>query len=160
MRDDSPLFTFIGPDRQPLDVSKLTHEELRERAYETVRADVKFHREEAQAEAPDTARLADDRYLLSERYRIFLKRVLLRADGDGTQAHPGERDNARYARLYAVAIDLAARIGRLQGIETEKPVELRLPERYIARIDESGVVSLKKEDWDSHAPPEQEGPPN
>jgi hypothetical protein len=146
---DSPLFTFIGPDRQPLTpeaLARLTYEELRDRAYEVVKQDVKKHRIEAGTEQPDALRLADDRYLLAERLRVYLKRLILRMEGDRTANPPifGEADNGKYNQMLRTAIELATRIGRLQGIETEKPIELRLPERYRAWIDEEGIIHKEK----------------
>ncbi|PYQ30514.1 MAG: hypothetical protein DMF56_06795 [Acidobacteria bacterium] len=46
--------------------------------------------------------------------------------------------DAKWNALARTAIDLGARIARLQGIETEKAIEVRLPERYRAWIDDDG----------------------
>lgn len=165
MNDGSPLFTFLHPDRTLMtaeQIAAMPYEELRERAYEVVKQDVKKHREEAGTESPDATRLADDRYLLAERLRLFLKRLILRMEGDPTNPdvtkRVGEQDNAKYNQMLRSAIELATRIGRLQGIETEKPVELRLPERYRAWIDEEGIIH--KEQLPPGAPSEDEQPPN
>lgn len=163
LNEGSTLFTFVGPDRQPLtaeQIAAIPYDELRDRAYEVVKADVQKHREEAGTEQPDAARLADDRYLLAERLRIFLKRLLLRMEGDpkAIPPIPGEQDNSKYNQMLRTAIELSARIGRLQGIETEKPMELRLPERYRAWIDEEGIIH--KEQLPLDAPAQNESKPN
>jgi len=160
IKEGSSLFTFTGPDGHPLtpeEVSALPWEELRDRAYNTVKQDVKRHRDEVQKEAPNAVRLADDRYVLAERYRTFLKRIILKMEGDPSRGVPGERDTGRYNNMMRTAIDLAARIGRLQGIETEKPMELRLPERYRAWIDGDGIIHKEKLDASEN---EEEEKPN
>jgi hypothetical protein len=148
MNGGTQLFTFITSGRRPIDESKLTFEEMRERAFATVRDDVSLHRKESQAEQPDAERFADDRYLLSERLRVFLKRLILRMEGDVKRSIAGEQDNGKYNQMMRTAIEIAVRIGRLQGIETEKPIEVRLPERYRAWIDEDGIIHRKKCDDD------------
>jgi len=122
MNGDTPLFTFIGPRRTRMAEAALTDERKRERAFATVRDDVAVHRRESQTEQPDAERLADDRYLLAERLRVFLKRLILRMEGDPAAKPPivGERDNSKYNAMMRTAIELAARIARLQGIETER----------------------------------------
>lgn len=142
---DSPLFTFVDEHRQPVDLSTLTYAELRQRAADVVRKDVQEFRSELAMEAPSAIRIADDRYVLGERYRMLFKKAIEKMNN--------ERDNARWNNLARTAGDFAARIGRLQGIETEKPMEIRLPERYRAWIDEDGIVHKDRED-------DTEGPAN
>lgn len=148
MNGGSPLFTFMTRSRAPIEEERLTYEEKRERAFATVRDDVALHRKEAQAEQPDAERLADDRYLLTERYRLILKRTIERMEGNAKKTIAPEPDNAKWNALARTAIDLAARIARLQGIETEKPTEVRLPERYRAWIDDDGIIHRDKCDDD------------
>jgi hypothetical protein len=140
MNGGTPLFTFMDRNRVPLDESELTLDEKRDRAFATVRDDVTLHRREAQAEQPDAERLADDRYLLSERFRLLYKRTIQRMES--------EPDNGKWVALVRTAIDLAARMARLQGIETEKPIELRLPERYRVWIADDGIIHRGKCDDD------------
>lgn len=151
LEEGNTLFSFVGPDRALLteaEVAALSHEDLRDRAYFTVKQDVKKRRDEANAEQPDAVRLADDRYVLAERLRIYLRRLVVRMEGDPTNKdrskRVGEADNGKYTLMMRTAIELATRIARLQGIETEKPIELRLPERYRAWIDEDGIIHREK----------------
>lgn len=141
MSGDAPLFTFVGPDHFPLtpeQIAALPYDEVRRRAYDVVRQDVKEHRDRLAAlDLPDAERLSDDRYVLAERYR-----KLLRDGFERLLALP--KPSPLWPRYAAQVSDLAARIGRLQGIETEKPMELRLPERYVAWIDGDGIVKLEQ----------------
>lgn len=88
-----PLFTFMSRSREAVCESTLTREQKRDRAFATVPDDVAVHRKESQAEQSDAERLADDRYLLAERLRIFLKRLILRMEGNPAANPPtlGER---------------------------------------------------------------------
>jgi len=144
VNEGSPPFTFVGPDRQPLAESTLSYEELRERAYDLVRQDVKRHRDEVDAEQPSAMRLQDDRYVLAERPLVHYKRLILRMEGDASRSVHGERDNSKYNMMLRTAIELAVRIARLQGIATERPAELRLPERYRAWFADDGIIHREK----------------
>lgn len=89
---------------------------------------------------------------------MFLKRLILRMEGDTTK-NPmitGEPDNGKYNAMLRTAIELSARIGRLQGIDSEKAAVLTIPERYRAWIDEDGIIHKERVETVADEPSDDE----
>lgn len=148
MSGDDPLFTFLGPDNKPLDPRALSFEQMRARAYDVVKQD--FHdARKAQAADEDSLdaleKLADNRFILKERLRKLYKA--------GYEALSATTRAGEIAALLKPCLEIAIRIGRIDGIETEKPIEIKLPELFVATIDDDGIVHMEQKPWDGKSEP-------
>lgn len=152
MRGDVRQFTFVGPDYKPLDESKLTFDELRERAFGTIRKDVARHRQERAPDPTDRFILEANKHILIEGLRRDLREVTERMNGNPEKNIQAERDNARWNHMLKTRIETRLTIGRLQGIETAKPIEVQIPEKVVVWIDDDGIMQKKIEPWDGTLP--------
>lgn len=156
MNGDSPLFTFVGPDNKPLAAGKLTYAEMRERAFQTVRKDLHVARGEDGESDVDPEKVEHERWLLLRRLRKHMRKIDETLYGDPEKQIPALRDAKEIAGLMKPAIEIAVRIARLGGIESDKPMEIKFPELFVATIDEDGIVQMKKEPWDGKTEPAPE----
>lgn len=148
MNGGDPLFTFFGPDNKALAPDALTMEEMRQRVYNTVRQDLHNFRERVSGRYNAKSKLAEDRFVLETRLREMFK--------DANTKRKAEQDTVKFTIVTKECRELATRLGRLQGVETEKAIELKLPERYVVRIDDDGIIHKQKVTEEQ----QEEGEPN
>jgi hypothetical protein len=150
MSGDTPLFQFVGPGRKPLDVKDLPLEEARSRAYEVVSKDMtRFREREEAGRGSAVERLADNTFMLEMRLLTWLR--------DADEKRRAERDTLKFIAATKECREIAIRLARLQGIETERPIELKLPERYRVYFDDDGVLHQEKLEPEKKT---EEGEPN
>jgi hypothetical protein len=128
--------------RPKADGTALSAEEMKTRAYDVIRQDFVDIRAEIAGET-DALAIIDNRHILEERLREAYR--------EAWDAAKKETDGARKSMLIGKAIEAAIKLARIQGIDTERPTVIKLPENWLVTVDDDGIIHRQQVDDETFA---------
>lgn len=142
MKGGTSYLTF----RPKADGTELSAEEMKTRAYDVIRQDFVDIRAEIAGET-DALAIIDNRHILEERLREAYR--------EAWDAAKKESDGARKSMLIGKAIEAAIKQARIQGIDTERPTVIKLPENWLVTVDDDGIIHRQQVDDETFAKTKQ-----